>query len=127
MGLPSGLVATVRELDQHGLRRLLILARGLLVGVDGPAAPVDPEGAPLHVTYRQEHVRCGKDSCGSCPHGPYWYGYWKQDGRTRKLYIGRTLPNETLEPVDPTVGVRPARSEPGPVAGTGQRRDAAGP
>lgn len=106
MGLPRDLVATVRELDEHELRRLLILARGLLVGVDGPAGPVDEEGAPLHVTYRQEEVRCGGDGCNGCPHGPYWYGYWKQDGRTRKMYIGRTLPGEELPQVDPDVGVR---------------------
>ena len=110
MGLPGDLTKAVRALDQHELRRLLILARGLLVGVDGPAEPVDGEGEPLHVTYRQEHVRCGKEACGTCPHGPYWYGYWKEDGRTRKQYIGRTLPNEQLEPVDPEVGVRPLRA-----------------
>lgn len=110
MGLPSDLVAAVRELDQHQLRRLLILARGLLVGVDGPAEPVGADGAPLHVTYRQEEVRCGSEGCNGCPHGPYWYGYWKEDGRTRKLYIGRTLPGEELEPVEPDVGVRPARA-----------------
>lgn len=120
MGLPRDLVATVRELDQHELRRLLILARGLLVGADGPAGPVDAHGGPLHVTYRQEHVRCGADGCNGCPHGPYWYGYWKEDGRTRKMYIGRTLPDEELQPVDPDVGVRPARSLDGPrgVAGS---------
>lgn len=111
MGLPNDLVAEVRRLDEHELRRLLILARGLLVGADGPAGPVDEDGAPLHVTYRQEHVRCGSDGCNGCPHGPYWYGYWKEDGRTRKMYIGRTLPGEALEPVDPDAGVRPARSE----------------
>ena len=111
MGLPRELVAEVRELDQHELRRLLILARGLLVGADGPAGPVDADGGPLHVTYRQEEVRCGSDGCNGCPHGPYWYGYWKEDGRTRKMYIGRTLPGEQLQPVDPEVGVRPARTD----------------
>ena len=26
-------------------------------------------------------------------HGPYWYAYWKEDGRTRSQYIGKELPN----------------------------------
>lgn len=44
------------------------------------------------ITFRYETVRCGKDNCSRCPHGPYWYAYWKENGRTRSRYIGRTLP-----------------------------------
>jgi hypothetical protein len=43
-------------------------------------------------TYRCEYVRCGKRNCRSCPHGPYWYAYWKVDKRTRKRYIGKDNP-----------------------------------
>jgi hypothetical protein len=46
-------------------------------------------------TYRLELVKCGKERCKRCAkapaHGPYWYRYWKQDGRTRSQYIGKTL------------------------------------
>ncbi|MEA2046748.1 MAG: hypothetical protein U9N48_09585 [Euryarchaeota archaeon] len=42
------------------------------------------------VTYRQERVYCGK-GCKGCPHGPYWYAYWKEDGRTHTRYIGKEL------------------------------------
>jgi len=42
------------------------------------------------VTYRQEWVYCGKE-CKTCPHGPYWYCYWKEDGKTRTKYIGKVL------------------------------------
>lgn len=42
------------------------------------------------VTYRQEWVYCGKE-CKKCPHGPYWYCYWKEDGKTRTKYIGKVL------------------------------------
>lgn len=101
MAVPRDLVAQVRRLDQYELRRLMILVRGLLVHADGPPGPVDEEGAPLHVTYRQQHVRCGKPTCSACPHGPYWYGYWKEEGHTRKQYIGRHLPGEPLDPVVP--------------------------
>jgi hypothetical protein len=42
--------------------------------------------------YRLEYVRCGRQSCKSCPHGPYWYGYQRVAGRLRKRYYGRTDP-----------------------------------
>lgn len=40
------------------------------------------------VTYRLEKVKCGKD-CAGCPHGPYLYKYWREDGRLRKAYVGK--------------------------------------
>lgn len=104
MSIPRDLVRDLRRLDEFELRRVLILVRGLLLHVDGPPTE-DEVGLPPTLTYRQEHVRCGKDRCRTCPHGPYWYAYWKEDGRTRKRYIGRQLPGEPLEPVVPdTVG-----------------------
>lgn len=46
-------------------------------------------------TYRLELVKCGKPACKVCKggpaHGPYWYAYWKEDGRTRTEYIGKKL------------------------------------
>jgi hypothetical protein len=100
VGLPRDLVREVRRLDEYELRRLLILVRGLLLHTDGPPEAAEP-GLPPTLRYRQEHVRCGKSGCTSCPHGPYWYAYWKEDGRTRKRYIGRHLPGEEPEPVIP--------------------------
>lgn len=44
------------------------------------------------LTFRWETVRCGKKNCTKCPHGPYWYVYWKDNGRTRSRYVGRDLP-----------------------------------
>ncbi len=46
------------------------------------------------LTFRYETVRCGKANCTRCPHGPYWYVYWKEDGRTRSRYVGRSLPDK---------------------------------
>lgn len=37
---------------------------------------------------RVERVNCGK-KCSKCPHGPYLYAYWKQDGKTKSKYIGK--------------------------------------
>jgi hypothetical protein len=41
-------------------------------------------------TYRLERVSCGKN-CKGCPHGPYWYGYWREGGKTHSKYIGKNL------------------------------------
>lgn len=41
------------------------------------------------VTYRLETVKCGKKGCTKCPHGPYVYKYWREDGRLRKKYAGK--------------------------------------
>jgi hypothetical protein len=100
VSLPRELVREVRRLDEYELRRLLILVRGLLVHVDGEPDDAEP-GLPQNLRYRQEHVRCGKAACSSCPHGPYWYAIWKEDGRTRKRYIGRHLPGQAPERVVP--------------------------
>jgi Family of unknown function (DUF6788) len=43
-------------------------------------------------TYQLEMVRCGKAGCrcnDGQPHGPYWYGYRKESGRTVSTYIGK--------------------------------------
>jgi hypothetical protein len=88
MALDRELLSEVRRLDQHDLRRLLIFARGLLAsrGLE-PRSP----GKRGKVTYRQERVRCGRSGCTRCPHGPYWYAYWREDGRVRSRYIGKDL------------------------------------
>lgn len=38
---------------------------------------------------RQELVRCGKPTCKTCPHGPYWYEYWSEGGKRRSKYVGK--------------------------------------
>lgn len=45
-----------------------------------------------HWTYRFEYVRCGKKSCKSCPHGPYWYRYRREGPKVRKEYVGKRRP-----------------------------------
>ncbi|MBI4785597.1 MAG: hypothetical protein HY782_00920 [Chloroflexi bacterium] len=49
------------------------------------------------LTFRYETVRCGKKNCTRCPHGPYWYVYWKEGGRTRSRYVGRSLPQKARD------------------------------
>lgn len=89
------LYSELRALDRHELRRILIFVKGLLVSRgDEAVAPTD-EGRDA-VSYRLEKVRCGKPGCASCPHGPYWYAYFREDGRLRSRYIGPELP-ETVK------------------------------
>ena len=97
MPIDRDLIRSIRGLDEYDLRRLMIFLRGLLLNSDGPGFE-EPAGSPVKtgVTYRLEHVRCGKRGCTRCPHGPYWYAYWREGGRLRSRYIGKTLP----EPVE---------------------------
>jgi hypothetical protein len=93
MSADKQLFTQLRRLDKHGLRRVLIFVRGLLMALGdeegGREQPGDPE-----VTYRLENVRCGKPNCRSCPHGPYWYAYYREGKKLRSRYIGRELPED---------------------------------
>ena len=53
--------------------------------------------AGVTVTYGRQYRRCGKAGCTVCSaggqgHGPYWYAYWKTDGKRRSRYLGRIAP-----------------------------------
>jgi len=79
--------------------------------------------------YRQEFTRCNKERCKKCQegkgHGPYWYRYWWEDGKTRKKYVGKELPADlitediTEEPItedlteDKTLPKTPQKTEAG--------------
>ena len=91
MALDRDLLDAVKDLDEHDLRRLQILTRAQLerAGVPGP------ESEPK-VSMRKQMVRCGKDGCTKCPHGPYWYAYWTENGRRRTRYVGRLLDESLL-------------------------------
>ncbi len=89
MPLDKRLFADLRKLDDPDLRRVLIFVRGLLRmrgdDLEGDDFGVEETGP---VTYRLESVRCGKPGCTKCPHGPYWYAYYREDGKVRSRYIG---------------------------------------
>jgi hypothetical protein len=85
------LYSDLRALDRHELRRVLIYVKGLLVAHDDDAGTAPDDDAD-GVTYRLERVRCGKPGCISCPHGPYWYAYFREGNRLRSRYIGPELP-----------------------------------
>jgi hypothetical protein len=94
MPIDRQLIRQVRALDEYDLRRLMIFIRGLLLQSQsqGPGFDQPEPHSESKVTYRLEHVKCGKRGCTRCPHGPYWYAYWREDGRLRSRYIGKNLP-----------------------------------
>ncbi len=45
--------------------------------------------------YRLEKTKCGKKNCkcvGGDLHGPYWYAYYRDNGKLKCEYIGRRFP-----------------------------------
>ena len=56
-------------------------------------------------TLRLEMVKCGKDRCKKCErgegHGPYWYLYFRRNGKLTSRYIGKTIP-DNLHPTGVT-------------------------
>jgi Family of unknown function (DUF6788) len=55
---------------------------------------------PSGATIRKEYVKCGNPYCYRCKHGPYYYGYWKENGKLKKKYIGRYDPREETKKED---------------------------
>jgi len=58
-------------------------------------SPIDST-LPSNHTIREEFIKCGKEFCLQCPHGPYYYAYWK-DSATKKLkkkYLGVLDPRQ---------------------------------
>lgn len=92
MPIDRQLIRQIRALDEYDLRRLIIFVRGLLLHSQGPDFDTAERAGESKVTYRLEHVRCGKRGCTRCPHGPYWYAYWRESGRGKSRYIGKNLP-----------------------------------
>ncbi len=84
MPIDRDVLEAIREMDEPELRRLLILARARLEKRGVFTSAAEPE-----VKLRRQMVKCGKDSCTQCPHGPYWYAYWWEEGKRRSRYVGK--------------------------------------
>jgi hypothetical protein len=93
-------------MDEHDLRRLLILAKARL-----EAKGAAFESAAPRVRLQARMVRCGKPNCTRCPHGPYWYAHWTEGGRRRSRYVGKLG--------DGVERAATAVSHPGPGGGAG--------
>lgn len=79
--------AIVQALEQQSRVARAIESRGREV------VEVQHQGDRL---YQLERVRCGKVGC-KCSgevgelHGPYWYAYWRVEGKLKSRYVGKHL------------------------------------
>jgi hypothetical protein len=44
---------------------------------------------PEHALIQEKFIKCGKADCTACPHGPYLYAKWFEDGRSVSKYLGK--------------------------------------
>jgi hypothetical protein len=87
----SGVVAYIAKyLDtMHATADELAQIRAKIDQLAAQLAPphlVDDLAKAPHITYRQEMVGAN---------GPYWYAYWRENGKLRKKYIGKERPIAT--------------------------------
>lgn len=90
----------LKKLSVEELQELLAYIQTLLEEHQEGFQPSKPEPEVLQeirrgkVVYRQQWVKCGKPGCKCAQgklHGPYWYAYWWENGKTRSKYIGKSL------------------------------------
>ncbi len=94
----------IKAMPRERLLRIDALIHERLNGKEQPVEIPAKEGREVvevkrvgTVTYQLERVRCGCKTCHCAKgrgHGPYWYGYWSVNGKTRSKYVGKTLPEE---------------------------------
>lgn len=94
--IPQSLRRSLESQELPALREIMDLVERLILERSNASDQPSGRGKVLEVersgsmTYRLEMVSCGKN-CKGCPHGPYWYGYWREGGKTRSRYIGKSL------------------------------------
>lgn len=106
----KALLASLPREDQEDLTRFL---QDILVDPAEADArhlaslQAEVRGKAVTYTYRQERVKCGKPGC-KCHagelHGPYTYKYWKEEGRLRKAYVGKSRAAPKGSPTPPASG-----------------------
>jgi hypothetical protein len=62
------------------------------------------ELVPKKATIRKEYIKCSNYYCRRCKHGPYYYAYWRDQGKRYKKYLGKYDPrnNESIKLTDMT-------------------------
>ena len=63
---------------------------------------------PPNATIRQEYVKCGNPDCQKS-HGPYLYAYWKQDKKSKKIYVGRNFEDFRLRNIAKQIKLKPSQ------------------
>jgi len=85
---PIGLPKLIKRINKQLERTERFIAR---LESEKLTSTNNSRNLPSKATIREEYVRCGKwDS--SCEHGPYYYAYWKENGKLHKKYIGKYPP-----------------------------------
>ena len=79
------ILEAIAELSDSDLKRLKLLIDNKL----------DVDVNPKKISYRSKEIICGRESCNSCPHGPYWYAEWTESGKRKTKYLGKIL-NEII-------------------------------
>ena len=85
--LYAELGALVQALEQQPATQESVEAKGREV--------VEVQHVGDHL-YQLERVCCGKTGCKCARangdlHGPYWYAYWRDDGKLKSRYVGKQL------------------------------------
>ena len=75
------LLEILGELSESDLRRLQFLIDNKL----------NEKVYRKKVSYRKKNIKCCKESCQSCPHCPYWYAEWSEDGVMKSKYLGKNI------------------------------------
>ena len=95
----KALLAALPREDQEALNRFLgdiLFTPEEVAARERPIATLEARskaGRTVTYTFRNEWIRCGKASCKCASgafHGPYTYKYWREDGRLRKKYVGKS-------------------------------------
>lgn len=97
----------VSRLDYSQLTELRQIIDDLLTEIDQPPDPPERTNREVverkaigSITYQFERVYCGKENCHCCPHGPYWYAYYRVSGRVISKYIGKKFKSYVTHPSD---------------------------
>ena len=88
------IIPVLDTLTLADLRRVHQRAGELLALVEGwqqDEPSTGPSAGGDH--YRQEYTKCNKAGCTTCTagqgHGPYWYRYYREQGKLKKQYLGK--------------------------------------
>jgi hypothetical protein len=67
--------------------------------IEKPGREVVEQRTDDGVTYQLERVKCGKERCHKCPHGPYWYAYYRKGfgGKVVSKYVGKEFKRLDLD------------------------------
>jgi hypothetical protein len=60
---------------------------------------MDPKHIP-NITMVAQEYKSRKTKKGTVKDGPYWFGYWMEKGKSRRVYIGKELPKELQAVLD---------------------------